>query len=61
MSQVKITLTRGLVGTTDRQRQTVASLGLRKIRQTVTRPDSPSLRGAIAAVAHLVEIEEVTK
>ena len=61
MSEVKITLTRGLVGTTDRQKETVATLGLRKIRQTVTRPDSPSLRGALRAIAHLVEIEEVSK
>lgn len=61
MSEVKITLTRGLVGTTDRQKDTVASLGLRRIRQSVTRPDSPSLRGALRMVAHLVEIEEVSK
>lgn len=57
MSAVKVTLVRGLVGCTDRQRQTVASLGLRRIRQSVTRPDSASLRGALRSVAHLVKVE----
>lgn len=56
---LKITLKRGLIGSTDRQRETVRTLGLRKIRDSVTRPDSPSLRGALRAVAHLVEVEEV--
>ncbi len=57
--KVKITLLKGLVGTTDRQKGTVASLGLRTIRQTVVRDDSPSLQGALRLVAHLVKIEEV--
>lgn len=56
---LKITLVRGLVGCTDRQRETVRTLGLRTIRQTVVRDDSPVVRGAVRAVAHLVEVEEV--
>lgn len=58
--QLKITLVRGVVGCTDRQRETVRSLGLRKIRQSVVRPDSATLRGAVRAVAHLVKVEEVS-
>lgn len=61
MSKLKITLVRGLVGCTERQRESVRSLGLRKIRQTVVRDDSPSLRGAVDKVAHLVEVEEVSQ
>ena len=38
----------------------VMGLGLRKIRQSVVRDDSPSVRGMIATVRHLVTVEEVT-
>jgi large subunit ribosomal protein L30 len=60
MSNLKITLVRGLVGCTDRQRATVQTLGLRAIRQTVVRPDGPALRGALRSVSHLVKVEEVS-
>lgn len=56
---LKITLTRGLIGCTERQRATVRSLGLRRIRDSVTRPDSPQLRGAVRAIGHLIHVEEV--
>lgn len=58
MANLKITLTRGLPGTTERQRATVASLGLRKIRQSVVREDTPDVRGQIDKVRHLVTVEE---
>jgi large subunit ribosomal protein L30 len=58
MGKVKITLTRGLPGTTQRQRATVEALGLRKVRSSVVKDDSPALRGQIAKVAHLVTVEE---
>ena len=60
MSRLKITLVKGLVGTTDRQRATVQTLGLRAIRQSVVRPDGPALRGALRSVSHLVKVEEVS-
>ena len=56
---MKITLVRGLAGTTEDQRATVRSLGLRKIRQSVVREDRPEVRGMINKVLHLVEVEEV--
>jgi len=59
MAQLKITLKRGLIGQTERQRETVRTLGLRRIRDSVTRDDTPAVRGALRAVAHLVEVEEV--
>ena len=60
MGAIRITLIRGLIGCTDRQRETVRTLGLRKIRDAVERPDTPTVRGALRAIAHLVEIQEVS-
>ncbi|KEI45202.1 50S ribosomal protein L30 [Saccharopolyspora rectivirgula] len=59
MAQLKITQVRGLVGTRQKQRDTMRSLGLRKIRQSVIRPDDPNVRGMIKTVSHLVTVEEV--
>lgn len=59
MAQVKITLTRSLIGYTKDQRATVKALGLGKIRTSVVKEDSASLRGMLHKVAHLVEVEEV--
>ncbi|MFN2615461.1 MAG: 50S ribosomal protein L30 [Actinomycetota bacterium] len=61
MMALRITLQKGLVGCTERQRETVRTLGLRKIRQSVVRKDSPEVRGAVRAVAHLVTVEEVSE
>ncbi|WP_019852835.1 50S ribosomal protein L30 [Actinopolyspora mortivallis] len=59
MSQLKITQKRGLVGRKPNHRETMRSLGLRKIGQTVIRPDNPMVRGQIHTVGHLVSVEEV--
>ncbi|GAA4620695.1 50S ribosomal protein L30 [Saccharopolyspora hordei] len=59
MAQLKITQVRGLVGTRQNQRDTMRTLGLRKIRQSVVRPDDPNVRGMIKTVSHLVTVEEV--
>ncbi|ETJ24735.1 50S ribosomal protein L30, partial [human gut metagenome] len=56
--QLKITQVRSGIGGTRRQRETLQSLGLRKIRQSVVREDAPSVRGMIATVAHLVTVGE---
>ena len=55
--QIKVTQIRSGIGGTRRQRETLKSLGLRKIRQSVVREDSASVRGMIAKVAHLVTVE----
>ncbi|HEX9848343.1 MAG TPA: 50S ribosomal protein L30 [Acidimicrobiia bacterium] len=55
---VKVTLTRSVIGEKPKTRATVAGLGLRKLHQTVEQVDSPSLRGMVAKVSHLVEVEE---
>jgi large subunit ribosomal protein L30 len=49
---------RSVNGTNAKQKDTLRSLGLRRIGQTVERPDSPQLRGMLHAVRHLVVVEE---
>lgn len=56
---LKITQTKGLVGAKRNQKETMLTLGLRKIHQTVTREDTPEVRGMVRTVAHLVTVEEV--
>lgn len=55
---LKITLVKSTIGEKPKTRATVESLGLRKIRQSVEKADSPSLRGMIHHVKHLLEVEE---
>lgn len=54
---VRITLKRSLIGATDRQRACVATLGLRRVGQSVVRPASPEVEGLLRRVRHLVEVE----
>ena len=56
--RVKITQVRGTVGARWKQRESLRSLGLRKIRQTVVREDNAQTRGLLAVVNHLVTVEE---
>lgn len=56
---LKITLMRSTIGQKPKARATVRSLGLRRIRHTVERPDTADVRGMVHAVRHLVEVEEV--
>ncbi len=55
---VKVTLKKSVIGEKPKTRATVEGLGLRKIHQTVEQVDSPSLRGMLDKVRHLVEVEE---
>jgi len=59
MAKLQITLVRSLIGRNEKQRATVESLGLSKIRQAVVLNDSPAVRGMVNAVSHLVKVEEV--
>ena len=56
---LKITQVKGLVGTKPKQRDSMRSLGLKRIGQTVVREDTPIVRGQINVVRHMVEVEEV--
>ncbi len=57
--QLKVTQTRSVIGGKQNQRETLRTLGLRKIGQTVVREDSAQVRGMIRTVSHLVTVEEV--
>ena len=56
---LKITQTKSVISEKQNQRDTLRSLGLRKIGQTVVREDTPQNRGYVRTVAHLVKVEEV--
>ncbi|GAA1759235.1 MULTISPECIES: 50S ribosomal protein L30 [Streptomonospora] len=58
-NKLKITQVRSKIGGKQNQRDTLRSLGLRKIGSSVVREDNPSVRGQINVVAHLVNVEEV--
>jgi large subunit ribosomal protein L30 len=58
VAMVKVTLKRSPIGRSPRQGQTLHSMGLRRLNQTVELQDTPSTRGMIAKVAHLVSVDE---
>lgn len=55
---LKITLRKSLVGRPEKHRKTVRSLGLRKLNGTVILKDTPSVRGMVLKVSHLLEVKE---
>ncbi len=55
---VRVTLRRSVIGEKPKVRATVEGLGLRRIDQTVEQVDSPGLRGMLAKVSHLVEVDD---
>jgi large subunit ribosomal protein L30 len=59
MARLKVTQTRSPIGGTHSQRETLRSLGLKRMRDTVVQEDRPEIRGMVKAVAHLVAVEEV--
>ncbi len=56
---LKITLVKSTIGEKPKTRATVESLGLRKIRQSVERPDTPDVRGMVFRARHLLDVEEI--
>ena len=59
MTQLKVTQTRSKIGGTHEQRNSLRSLGLKRIGDVVIKDDRPEFRGMIATVRHLVTVEEV--
>ncbi|CAN5717943.1 MAG: 50S ribosomal protein L30 [Chloroflexia bacterium] len=57
--RLRITLVRSVIGRPGDQERTVQSLGLRKVHHTVEREDTPSIRGMVHKIRHLVTVEEV--
>jgi large subunit ribosomal protein L30 len=60
MSSIKITQRKSGIGGTSRQRETLKTLGLRRIGASVVREDRPEVLGMVRAVSHLVSVEEVS-
>ena len=59
MAQLKITQVRSAIGRKQNQRQTLRSLGLKRLRDVVVKEDRPEIRGMVHTVTHLVTVEEV--
>ena len=57
--QLEITLKRSVIGSKQNQVKTVQALGLKKINDTVVHNDTPSIRGMISTVSHLVAVTEL--
>ncbi len=60
MVKLRITLVKSNIGSDDRQRRNLKSLGLRRLNHSVVHEDSASLRGMIEQVRHLVKVEEAS-
>jgi large subunit ribosomal protein L30 len=58
MATLRITQVRSANGANPKQRDSLRTLGLGKIGRTVEREDDPSVRGLIATVRHLVEVDD---
>ena len=56
---VRITLVKSPIGYSKPHKATIRALGLKKMHQTVEHVDSPTLRGMLYKVAHLVKVEEM--
>jgi large subunit ribosomal protein L30 len=59
MARLKITQIKSGIGYTQNQRETLRSLGLKRINDVVVKEDRPEFRGMVATVTHLVSVEEV--
>lgn len=57
--QLKITLVKSTIGQKPAKVATVRSLGLKKISSSVVQEDTPVIRGMVAAVSHIVKVEEI--
>ena len=57
--QLKVTLIRSVIGQKPDKKATVRTLGLKKISSSNILPDNEAVRGMVAAVSHLVKVEEI--
>ena len=57
-NKIKVTLKKSTIGCKKDQIATVEALGLRKIGQSVEKPDNPQTRGMVFKVKHLVEVSD---
>ena len=55
---IRVTLVKSPIGYNISQKRTVKALGLRRMNQPVEHKDSPSIRGMLAKINHLIQVEE---
>ncbi|MGI6029960.1 MAG: 50S ribosomal protein L30 [Eubacteriales bacterium] len=58
MANLKITLTKSLIGRLEKQIATAHALGLKKINDVTIQPDNAQTQGKIAKISHLICVEE---
>jgi large subunit ribosomal protein L30 len=59
MARLKVTQKKSVIGGTSDQRNSMRSLGLKRIGDVVVKEDRPEIRGMVSKVSHLVAVEEV--
>ncbi|NLU66928.1 50S ribosomal protein L30 [Streptomyces sp. HNM0574] len=59
MARIKITQARSVIGTKQNHRDTLRTLGLKRVNDVAVREDRPEVRGMVHTVRHLVTVEEV--
>ncbi|GAA2451302.1 50S ribosomal protein L30 [Streptomyces macrosporus] len=59
MARLKVTQVKSYIGSKQNHRDTLRSLGLRRVNDTVVKEDRPEIRGMVHTVRHLVTVEEV--
>ena len=57
--KLKITQVKSVIGYKVDQKRTVEALGLKRIRHSVIKTDTPQIRGMVKKVTHLVTVEEI--
>jgi large subunit ribosomal protein L30 len=58
MSKIRIKWVRSQIGYPEDQRRTMRALGLKKLQHTVEHEDSPTIRGMVQKVRHMIVVEE---
>ena len=58
MGKLRITWKKSAIGYNQNQKRTIQALGLRRLNQVIEHEDTPSIRGMVRNVRHLVSVEE---
>ncbi|MFO7558012.1 MAG: 50S ribosomal protein L30 [Desulfobacterales bacterium] len=59
-SKIKVTLVKSMIGKPEKHRKILHGLGLRKLNKSISLEDTPTNRGMVNKVSHLVKLEEST-
>ncbi len=59
MARIRVKQVKSAIGRPEKQKRTLKALGLRKMNAAVVHEDKPEIRGMVAKVSHLVEVEEL--